>query len=105
MAKETRVISKQVVIYNVVGRMAARSRNVLTMMVADDTKRIHVGMILRAGVTAESLRRGRMIVVATDEDVGTVTVDDAFAVAALCPDDVLFWSAAEHDWSATGQAP
>ena len=38
-----------------------------------------------------------MVVVATNEDNGTVTVDDAEAVPALASGDWLYWSAAEHE--------
>jgi hypothetical protein len=96
MAKEVHVISRPVVVYNTVGRIASRCNNVLTIDACDDVKRIHVGMSLRAGHHHHSLRSGRLEVIATNEDAGTATVENASAVVSLCDGDWLYWSAQDQ---------
>jgi len=101
MAREVHVISRPIisrpiVVLNTVGRIASRVRNVLTIAVAEDTLRIHVGMLLRAGIAPDQLRCGALEVVATNEENGTVTVADPTAVTCLCDDDWLYWSASGH---------
>ncbi len=96
MAKETHTVWMRPVVYSDVGRIASRTHNTLTMESADDTRRIHVGMLLRAGTSANCLRDGQLLVVETNEENGTVTVEHANTVPALCEGDWLFWSAWEH---------
>lgn len=96
MAREVHVISRPVVVFNTVGRISGRVRNTLTMVAAADTLRIHVGMLLRAGVSPTQLRCGELEVLATNEETGTVTVADHSSVTGLCDDDWLYWSAASH---------
>lgn len=93
MAREVHVIREKVSFINLVGRIAGRSNNTLTILELADTKRIHVGMFLRTGVRHDQLRAGALEVVATNEENSTVTVADATAVTGLCADDQLYWIA------------
>lgn len=96
MAQRTFVILRPVITMNRLGRVASICGNALTLVVCDDAKRFHHGMVLRAGVDAESLRSGSMVVMGTDEESGYVLVDSPRNVTALCIDDWLFWSAESH---------
>jgi len=85
--------SGRVIAWTSVGVVAARARNTLTLAAADDVKRVHIGMRLRAGVAPEQARPGEFIVHETNEETGTVTVHDGNAVASFAAGDQLFFVA------------
>lgn len=92
MARESVVIRQPIVVHNLVGQIAHVADATITIAECHDTLRIHVGMRLRAGVSAHDLRSGTLEVVSTDEDNGVVVVADPNAVACLAQGDRLYWS-------------
>lgn len=75
------------------GRVASLSGNILTLAEAEDARNFKEGMTVIADdtITGASPRTGSTYVTATDEDAGTVTVNDATAITGTIQvNDYLF---------------
>ena len=87
------ITTGKAMVWTCVGVVNNRVNHTLTLNDPDDTKRIHVGMRLRAGVDARLARDGEFVVHRTNEETGTITVEDATAVTSFADGDSLFFVA------------
>lgn len=75
-----------------IGRRASASTNVITLSKAEEVENFVVGatVVAAAAKSSGSLRTGSAIVVAKDEDAGTITLDDASGISSFADNDYLF---------------
>jgi hypothetical protein len=96
MARHYHAIARAPVTYNQLGRVASKCNGWITLEDARDAMRFHIGMDLRAGVSADQLRSGTFRIVATDEENGMVEVAPPDGVVSFVAGDCLFWCCAEQ---------